>query len=215
MALPTGDVFSRWDGVDHGPLDDWREGRNDLEGPAIALVPQIETVLAWLSVQPGAEWVRMSGSGATCFALFDSEAMRDSGRPIGCRVNGGAGDRLALNGAVMPGRPILTAAAMRAAEEAAIAAGTSVEQLMERAGGALAEAVYRFAGPLRTLILVGPGNNGGDGYIAARCLAERGMRRADCGVKRATNRSRAVGALALDGARRAAFRKHETRTAGH
>ena len=78
VALPTGDVFSRWDGIDHGPLGDWREGRNDLEGPAIALVPQIETVLAWLSVQPGAEWIRMSGSGATCFALFDSEAMRDS-----------------------------------------------------------------------------------------------------------------------------------------
>ena len=50
VALPTGDVFSRWDGVDHGPLGDWREGRNDLEGPAIASVPQIETVHAWLSV---------------------------------------------------------------------------------------------------------------------------------------------------------------------
>ncbi len=84
-------------------------------------------------------------------------------------------DRLALDRAVMPGRPILTAAAMRSAEEAAIAAGSSVEQLMERAGGALAEAIYRFAGPLRTLVLVGPGNNGGDGYVAARYLAERGM----------------------------------------
>jgi hydroxyethylthiazole kinase-like uncharacterized protein yjeF len=71
-------------------------------------------------------------------------------------------------------RPILTAERMRAAEEAAIAAGTSVEELMERAGAALAEAVYRFAGPIRTLILVGPGNNGGDGYVAARHLAQRG-----------------------------------------
>ena len=43
-----------------------------------ALVPQIETVLAWLSVQPGSEFVRMSGSGASCFALFDSEKARDS-----------------------------------------------------------------------------------------------------------------------------------------
>jgi hydroxyethylthiazole kinase-like uncharacterized protein yjeF len=75
----------------------------------------------------------------------------------------------------MSGRPILTAEAMRIVEESAIAAGTTVEQLMERAGAALAEATYRFAGPLRTLILVGPGNNGGDGYVAARHLAERGL----------------------------------------
>ena len=40
--------FAGWDGVDHGPLEDWREGRNDLEAAAIALAPQIETVLAWL-----------------------------------------------------------------------------------------------------------------------------------------------------------------------
>ena len=71
-------------------------------------------------------------------------------------------------------RPILTGAAMRDAEQAAIDAGTSVEQLMERAGAALAEAVYRFAGPIPALILCGPGNNGGDGYVAARHLAERG-----------------------------------------
>src|SRR3982751_5032632 len=75
----------------------------------------------------------------------------------------------------MSGRPILTADAMRAAEQAAIDSGTSVEQLMERAGAALAEAAYRFAGPVPTLILCGPGNNGGDGYVAARHLAERGV----------------------------------------
>ena len=75
----------------------------------------------------------------------------------------------------MSSRPILTAAAMRAAEERAIAAGTPVEVLMERAGASLAEAVWRFAGPRRALILCGPGNNGGDGYVAARHLAERGI----------------------------------------
>ncbi len=75
----------------------------------------------------------------------------------------------------MTGRPILTAEKMRAAEQAAIDGGTSVEQLMERAGAALAEAAYRFAGPMPALVLCGPGNNGGDGFVAARHLAERGV----------------------------------------
>lgn len=78
VGLSTAHVFAGWDGIDRGPLEEWRTGRNDLEAPAKALVPQIETVLAWLAVQPGVEFVRMSGSGATCFALFDSEASRDA-----------------------------------------------------------------------------------------------------------------------------------------
>jgi 4-diphosphocytidyl-2-C-methyl-D-erythritol kinase len=77
VPLSTAEVFNQWDGEDRGPLGDWREGRNDLKAAAIALVPQIETVLAWLSVHPGVELVRMSGSGASCFALFDSEQSRD------------------------------------------------------------------------------------------------------------------------------------------
>ena len=77
VQLSTAEVFAAWDGVDRGPLGDWRNGRNDLEAPAKALVPQIETVLAWLSVQPGAEFTRMSGSGSTCFALFETEEARD------------------------------------------------------------------------------------------------------------------------------------------
>ena len=72
-------------------------------------------------------------------------------------------------------RPILTAEAMRAAEQRAIDGGTSVEMLMERAGAALAEAAYRYVGKMPALILCGPGNNGGDGYVAARHLAERGV----------------------------------------
>jgi hydroxyethylthiazole kinase-like uncharacterized protein yjeF len=72
-------------------------------------------------------------------------------------------------------RAVLTAEQMRAAEERVIAGGTSVEQLMERAGAALAEGAYRFAGPLAALVLCGPGNNGGDGYVAARHLAQRGL----------------------------------------
>ena len=71
-------------------------------------------------------------------------------------------------------RPILTAEQMRAAERAAIKAGTPETTLMERAGAALAEAVRLYGGPREMLILCGPGNNGGDGYVAARHLKAAG-----------------------------------------
>ena len=77
IPLATADVFGAWDGIDRGPLGDWREGRNDLEAPARKLVPAIGDVVDWLRQLEGANFVRMSGSGATCFALFDSEAERD------------------------------------------------------------------------------------------------------------------------------------------
>ena len=67
-------------------------------------------------------------------------------------------------------RPILTADQMRTAEQ-----GHDVATLMERAGAALAEAAWLYAGPVETLILCGPGNNGGDGGVAARHLEARGM----------------------------------------
>jgi 4-diphosphocytidyl-2-C-methyl-D-erythritol kinase len=73
VELSTAEVFAGWDGLDRGPLDDWRMGRNDLEEPAMKLVPQIRGVVAWLSAQDGAELVRMSGSGATCFVFFGSD----------------------------------------------------------------------------------------------------------------------------------------------
>ncbi|ODP39301.1 NAD(P)H-hydrate dehydratase [Sphingomonas turrisvirgatae] len=73
------------------------------------------------------------------------------------------------------GDPILTAGQMRAAEAAAIAAGASVEELMERAGRGIADWVQRLAFGAPVLILCGPGNNGGDGYLAARLLAARGL----------------------------------------
>lgn len=82
LPLATGPVFAGWDGVDRGPLPVGnartiaREGRNDLETPAIALCPAIAEVLAALAGT--SPWLaRMSGSGATCFALYDSEAARD------------------------------------------------------------------------------------------------------------------------------------------
>jgi 4-diphosphocytidyl-2-C-methyl-D-erythritol kinase len=77
VPVSTAEIFARWDGVDRGPLDGWRDGRNDLEPIAVSLVPQLSYLLAWLSAQHGAEFVRMSGSGATCFALFESEEARD------------------------------------------------------------------------------------------------------------------------------------------
>jgi hydroxyethylthiazole kinase-like uncharacterized protein yjeF len=72
------------------------------------------------------------------------------------------------------GQPILTAAQMRRAEDEAITAGSSVEKLMERAGAGVAEAVRRLAMGAPVLVLCGPGNNGGDGYVAARILRENG-----------------------------------------
>ena len=78
VPLSTAEVFASWDGEDRGPLGDWQHGRNDLEAAAKALVPQIADVLSWLSDQSGATFVRMSGSGATCFALFESDAARDA-----------------------------------------------------------------------------------------------------------------------------------------
>jgi 4-diphosphocytidyl-2-C-methyl-D-erythritol kinase len=78
VEVSTAEVFSRWNGESKGPLSDWRLGRNDLESIATQMVPLIGAVLAWLSVQPGVGAARMSGSGATCFALFESEDARDT-----------------------------------------------------------------------------------------------------------------------------------------
>ncbi|MCW4460329.1 4-(cytidine 5'-diphospho)-2-C-methyl-D-erythritol kinase [Sphingomonas sp. BT-65] len=84
VAVSTAEVFRRWDGIDRGTLREGdllaaaRAGRNDLEPPALAIAPVIGEVLELLGAQPGATLARMSGSGATCFALFDSLAARTS-----------------------------------------------------------------------------------------------------------------------------------------
>jgi len=83
IPLATGPVFKGWDTIDRGPMPsgDLRtialEGRNDLEPSATALVPQIDDVIAALQAS-GAWLARMSGSGATCFALYDSLEARDA-----------------------------------------------------------------------------------------------------------------------------------------
>lgn len=72
---------------------------------------------------------------------------------------------------------LLTVEAMRRVDAAAIAAGTSGLTLMEAAGAAVAaRARARLPANGRVLVLCGPGNNGGDGFVAARLLAEGGYR---------------------------------------
>ena len=70
---------------------------------------------------------------------------------------------------------VLDVAAMRAAEDALIAAGTSAEALMEVAGRAVGEWARRLGAGRAVTVLCGPGNNGGDGYVAARHLMEHGV----------------------------------------
>lgn len=73
------------------------------------------------------------------------------------------------------GAPILTVAAMRAAEQGMFDARTPEYALMERAGAAAAEIIWRAGARRDTLVLCGPGNNGGDGYVIARILRARGL----------------------------------------
>ncbi|MEM7710374.1 MAG: NAD(P)H-hydrate dehydratase [Pseudomonadota bacterium] len=76
--------------------------------------------------------------------------------------------------------PLFTVAQMRALEAAAIDSGTvSGLELMERAGcGAVQAILARWpklaAAPGRAVVLCGPGNNGGDGFVVARLLARKG-----------------------------------------
>jgi 4-diphosphocytidyl-2-C-methyl-D-erythritol kinase len=91
VAVATKDVFAQWSpAVTPVPLFDWAAAggianrdqmlrllglqANDLEEPAIAVAPAIAEALAALRALPGCRLARMSGSGATCFALFSTAA---------------------------------------------------------------------------------------------------------------------------------------------
>lgn len=82
IAVSTAGVFAAWDGIDRGPLPVGdaatilRAGRNDLQLPAIAVAPAIADLLyVMTSTMP--QLTRMSGSGATCFAIYANEQSRD------------------------------------------------------------------------------------------------------------------------------------------
>jgi len=85
VAVPTRDVFAKLNlapgrqatpciSAKDAPLDAIARGGNDLERPAIELQPVIADVIAAIRDLPGCRLARMSGSGATCFGLFDSTA---------------------------------------------------------------------------------------------------------------------------------------------
>ena len=83
IPLPTAPVFKAWDGEDRGALPEGtareiaRKGRNDLRAPAIAICPSIADILGELAADDPFQ-AEMSGSGATCFALYDDTQARDA-----------------------------------------------------------------------------------------------------------------------------------------
>jgi 4-diphosphocytidyl-2-C-methyl-D-erythritol kinase len=90
LALTTGDVFAKLalepgaKGFSGLAFDaDWASHRNDLTVPALTLAPVIGKVLAVLRAAAGLRYARMSGSGATCFGIFEtSEAAEEAARQI-------------------------------------------------------------------------------------------------------------------------------------
>lgn len=69
---------------------------------------------------------------------------------------------------------LLTSAEMYRADQAAIQAGISGRTLMENAGSRAARVIMRHVRPCPAVVLAGPGNNGGDGYVIARHLKDNG-----------------------------------------
>jgi 4-diphosphocytidyl-2-C-methyl-D-erythritol kinase len=91
VEVPTGPVFKAMASVDNAPLPtpEWSDAesllgwltktRNDLEPAARSLVPEVGETIAALADLDGCRLARMSGSGATCFAIFTDEAAARDG----------------------------------------------------------------------------------------------------------------------------------------
>ena len=100
---------------------------------------------------------------------------------------------------------VLTRLQMRAAENAAMANGDTVHDLMDRAGTGAARAIARVALDREIVILTGGGNNGGDGYVAAQALRRQGFS-VRVAAARAPGSEAAIRAAALwDGLTESAF----------
>jgi 4-diphosphocytidyl-2-C-methyl-D-erythritol kinase len=88
IAVATSSVFAALDRFSGAPIDaaDPAQWRNDLTAPACSLAPIIGDVLATLARQPGARAARLSGSGATCYAIFaDPQAASEAARSLAVR----------------------------------------------------------------------------------------------------------------------------------
>ncbi|MEO1310832.1 MAG: 4-(cytidine 5'-diphospho)-2-C-methyl-D-erythritol kinase [Pseudomonadota bacterium] len=102
VATPTGPVFRAFDRATPNPpppatppaprgslaalADFMAATRNDLQAPAIGQAPVVREVIETLAAAPGALAARMSGSGATCFALFpDAASAARAARRAGAR----------------------------------------------------------------------------------------------------------------------------------
>lgn len=113
-----------------------------------------------------------------------------------------------------PSQPVVTVAEMVAAEQTIFDSGISVEALMQRAGEGAAQFIWRIGARTPTLVVCGPGNNGGDGYVIAETLRRHGVpvtvaqaRPAGTDAARAARAARAAyggPVVALDEARPAA-----------
>ena len=97
-------------------------------------------------------------------------------------------------------RPVVTAAEMRALDKATIdEIGIPGVTLMETAGRAVAAAAAEMVDFGHVAVVCGPGNNGGDGFVAARVLREMGL---DAVVYLAVPRAKITGVVAALRARR-------------
>ncbi|MGX9965421.1 NAD(P)H-hydrate dehydratase [Roseomonas sp. F4] len=109
---------------------------------------------------------------------------------------------------------LLTPAEMARADAAAIAGGIPGLTLMEAAGRAVARAVLRRFRPVRVLVLAGPGNNGGDGYVVARLLEQVGWPVAVAALAPPSPGSDAAAVAARWHGRMASFTEAEVARAG-